>query len=182
MWDAERAIDTAAILSWAMHVHIVMVLAEVGCSEAEVERLSAALVAFPGDVLVAMLRAIVLTSTNLLNLACFADKILLLGSLSGLQVALTVDLAAVVRLAAAMTLVEGTLLHYELCRCFPEPLAVGIFDGGHIYNVLLSGDFSRKLLNLCLEIEDLLDLSLDGWAVVKLPDRRLASWAGHEVK
>ena len=159
-----------------------MVLAEVGRSEAEVERLSAALVAFPGDVLVAMLRAVILTSTNLLDLACFADKVLLLGSLSGLQVALTVYHAAVVRLTTAMALVEGTLLHYVLCRLFQVPRAAGIFDGGHIDQVFLSGDFSRKLLNLSLEIEDLLDLSLDGWTVVKLPDRRLASWAGHEVK
>ena len=84
MWNAERAVYTAAVFSWSMHVHIVMVLAEVSGSEAEVESLSAALVAFPRDVLMAMLRAVVLTSADLLDLACFADKILLFGSLSSL--------------------------------------------------------------------------------------------------
>ena len=159
-----------------------MVLAEVGCSEAEVKSLSAALVALPGDVLVAMLRAVVLTSTNLLDMASFADEILLRGGLSSLQVALAVDLTTVVRLTAAMALVESTLLHYELCRCLSVPFAAGIFDGAHIDQIFLGGDFCRKFLNLSLEVEDLFDFSLDGWAVVQLRDGCLAGGAGHELK
>ena len=115
MGNAKRAVYTAAVLSWPMHVHIVMVLAEIGGSEAEVESLSAALVTLPGDVLVAMLRAVVLTSANLLDLACLADKVLLFGSLSRLQVALAVNLPTVVRLTTAMALVESTLLHHIFC-------------------------------------------------------------------
>ena len=182
MGNAKRAVYTAAVLSWPMHVLIVMVLAEVGGSEAEVESLSAALVTLPGDVLMAMLRAVVLTSTNLLDLACLANEVLLFGSLSRLQVALAVNLPTVVRLTAAMTLVESTLLHHQLCTWFVVPLAAGIIDGCHIDQILLSGNLCCKLLNSGLEFVDLLDFSLDGWAVVKSLDRRLASRACHEVK
>ena len=81
-----------------------------------------------------------------------------------------------------MTLVESTFLHYELCGSFPVPLAARIFDWCHIDQIFLCRNFSCKLLNLSLEIVDLLDFSLDGWAVLQFLDRCLACGAGHKVK
>ena len=166
MGNAKRAVDAATVLNGTAHVHIVMILAEVGRSEAEVEGLSAASVTLPGDVFVAVLGAVVLTSTNHFDLARFADEVLLLGGLSGLQVALAVDLATVVRLLAVMALVESTLLHDKLCRRLSVPFAAGVSDGGHIDQVFLGGNFDRELLNLSLEVVDLFDFGLEGWAVV----------------
>ena len=104
-------------------------LAEVGRAEAEVERLSTALVTLPSDVFVAMLWAVIYTTTNPLNTTRLANQVLLPSRFCSLHVPLTVDLAAIVRLLTGMTLVKSACFHHELDWLLSEPSAVGIGEG-----------------------------------------------------
>ena len=110
-------------------------LTEIGGSEAEIERLSTAPVTLPSDVFVAMLRAIIYTSANLLYSALFANQVLFLSCLCSLHVSFAVNLATVVGLLTGMTLVKSACFHHELDWLFSEPLAVRICERRGIDNV-----------------------------------------------
>ena len=105
MFYSERTINTTTVVAWLTYL-IVMIFAKVSCA-AEVEGFSTAFVTLPSDVFMAMNRAVVLSSTNLFNSACFADKVLFFGCFGHLQVSFALNLAAVVGLFAGVTLVES---------------------------------------------------------------------------
>ena len=133
MFDSKWAIDTAAVVARLTNI-IMMIFAKVSCT-AEVEGFSTAFVTLPSDVFMAVNRTVVLTSANLFNSASFADKVLLLRRFCHLKVTFTLNLAAVIRLLAGVTLVKCRLFHHILHRCVLEPLAIGVRDRSHVDHI-----------------------------------------------
>ena len=176
---AKRAVHSAAIVGGSAPRVPVARLAEVSVAAPE-ERLRAAQVALPGDVLVPVLLAVELATADLLDGAARAAEVLLAGRVSKLQVALAVNKAAVERLLAGAALVEGALGQNVLVRLVVE-LAACLGNGCHVdlsLGLVLPGECQDVLL----ELQELVQVSVELRALLEALDGRLAGRAGEELK
>ena len=116
MWHTERTIYALAVL-WFLSIRTATVasITKVDTAAPE-ESLAAAEHALPRDVLVAVLLAVELPRTNLLNAAGLAQELLLFGRFSELQIAFAVNQATEEVLFTLVTLVEGALVHEVLVK------------------------------------------------------------------
>ena len=105
MFDTERAINAAAVVT-RLTSTVMMIFTKVSCAT-KIKGFSTAFVTLPSYIFMAMNWAVVLSSTHLFHSASFANKVLLFSRFCHLQVTFTLDLSAVIRLLARMTLVKS---------------------------------------------------------------------------
>ena len=119
MWNAQRAINTVAVLQRWSHCSVKLFVArftEVGCSEAAVQGHAATELAFPVDLSGAVFRTRCSASTNFFQQTVLAQQVLLLRLLllCVCHLLLAIYQATEVGLLAAVALVEGTPVICEL--------------------------------------------------------------------
>ena len=175
----KRAVHSAAIVGGSAPRVPVARLAEVSVAAPE-ERLRAAQVALPGDVLVPVLLAVELATADLLDGAARAAEVLLAGGVGKLQVALAVNKAAVERLLAAVALVEGALGQNVLVRLVVE-LAACLGNGCHV-DLALGLELLGECQDVLLELQELVQVGVELRALLEALDGRLAGGAGEELK
>ena len=162
--NAERAVDAVAVVErhLILVIHIMAALAHVVRAEAAEEGDAAAELALPVDLLGAVLLALGLTSSNRLEQAFLAEKVLLLGLLLlGVgHLLFAVDEAAEVGLLAVVALVERAPVVRVLLR-LPKVSVRLVAKAFVLKQALLFGIFERLLFHLLFEAEERFELVND---------------------
>ena len=162
--NTKRAVMTIAVANLKcaprrLHVLFVAPVAEVVSTEAAVESSGAAVHALPVDLGISVLLAGSLTSTDLLEEAVLADKVLLLSLLCHLLTA--VNETTEVRLLAGVALVDRA-----------AEVGVGLRAAVEVTILLSNTGILKDTLLLSVDKSDLLDLLLEAQERAKLSSNR----------